>query len=218
METSTYLDGKVIAASKNFVNIIAHREDSHGTREVVVGKEKQTWCKAYWGISCEVHKKGSAASGRFSGISGVPCTLFCDTDGNEVSRQPGGMGAGELVKAMTAALAKVPGEHVSATDWSGAKKILEEAGQKLEKGEIKKAIELELKVARHKIKAIQALAADTAKLIDEKGAALVAEAKEKIESDKAAAKKALQKIADDFKGFDCAKAAQELLATLKDAK
>src|SRR5260221_14350751 len=82
METSTYLDGKMIAASKNFVNVISHRETTHGTREVMAGKDKVTWCKEYWGIECDVHVKGATAASRFSGISGVPCTLFCDPDGN----------------------------------------------------------------------------------------------------------------------------------------
>ena len=218
MEASTYTDAKVIAASKNFVNVIAHGEDSHGTRDVIVnGREKKSWCKEYWGIDCSVHKEGSKAVGNFmKGSYGTPTTLFVDPDGKEISRKPGSAGAGELVKLMAEALAKVPGDHVSAIDWNSGKKQIADAEEAIGKEDYKKALELVGKVARSKVKAVAAMAADVSKKLEDKAGEMLEEAKGKLESDKPEAKKLLKKIVEQFKGLDAAKKALEMLKEIKD--
>jgi uncharacterized protein YaaN involved in tellurite resistance len=126
------------------------------------------------------------------------------------------MGGSELVKMMNENLAKVPGEHVSAADWAGAKKMLADAAESMGKEDFKKAIELATKVAKHRVKAVAALAEETQKAIAEKGDALLEEAKGKIESDKAEAKKLLKKVSEQFKPLECAKKALDLLKEWKD--
>lgn len=218
MATSTYTDPKAIAASKNCVNVVSHGDTGHGTREVIVnGREKKTWCKEYWGISCDVHVEGGKAVGKFmNGSYGTPTTILCDPDGKEISRKPGAIGGGELVKMITEALAKIPGEKILGQDWFPSKKAITDAEEAFGKEDYKKAIELAAKVAKHKLKGVAALAEETQKKIAEKGEALFEEAKGKVESDKPEAKKLLKKIADTFKGLDVAKKAADLLKELKD--
>jgi hypothetical protein len=217
MAASTYTDARLIAVSKSFVNVVSHGDTGHGTRQVIVGRETKTWCKEYWGIPCEVHVEGSKAVGNFmKGSYGTPTTILCDPDGKELFRKPGAMSGAELAKEMAAVLAKTPGEKVSIADWSGAKKSLADADAHLEKGEWKKALELVTKVAKHKAKAVAALADEARKRIEEKGAALLEEAQGKLESEKEEAKKLLRKVADEFKGLDCAKKAAELLKSQKE--
>ncbi len=218
MATSTYTDSKAIVASKNWVNVVSHGDTGHGTRDVIVnGKEKKTWCKEYWGIECSVHTEGSKAVGNFmKGSYGTPTTIFCDPDGKELSRKPGSIGGSELVKMGNEALAKVPGDHVSAIDWVAAKKALAEIDEALAKEDYKKAIEALGKVSKSKVKTIAAMAEEPRKKLEEKGDALLEEAKGKIESDKAEAKKLLRKVAEQFKGLDCAKKATEALKEIKD--
>ena len=218
MESSTYTDAKVIAASKSWVNVIAHSEMKHSTRDVILNGKKVTWCSEYWGIECSVHQEGAKGVGKYvQGSYGAPMTILIDPDGKELWRSKGGaMGSGELIKQMNEILAKVPGDHVSAVDWTAAKKSLAEADEAMGKEDYKKAIESAQKVAKSKVKTIAALAEEPLKKITEKGDALFEEAKGKIESDKAEAKKLLKKIAEQFKGMDVAKKAADALKEIKD--
>src|SRR5262245_58113397 len=124
MSESTFTDPKVIAASKNFVNVIAHRETGHGDHEVMVGKEKIKLCNEYYDIPCSVHTKGDSAVGKFfQGGLGTPSTVFADPSGKEISKVTGSMGAGELVKKMNEALGKVSGDKIPLDQWQAAHKL-----------------------------------------------------------------------------------------------
>lgn len=212
MASSTYTDAKVIAMSKNFVNVVAHGEKGHKTREVLVGKEKQTWCEEYWGISCDVHEKAAQITGKFmKGGYGTPTTVICDPDGNELDRNPGAMGAGELVKFMEKNLAKIPGPKVGFAEWSAALKSVAAVDGHLEKDEFKKAVEAWQKLAKSKLKAVQEMAEAAKKKLEERGEALLSEAESKLESAVEEAKALLKKVAEQFKPLDCAKKAADLL-------
>jgi hypothetical protein len=204
MAESSYTDPKVIEASKMFVNVVAHRETTHGDREVQLGKDKVKLCKEYYTIPCDVHVKGNDAVNKFfQGNFGTPTTVFCDPTGKEISRKPGAMGAGELVKMMQETLGKVTGEKVPLASW----KLVTDADAALEKGEFKKAIDGYTRAG--KVKRLKETADAGLAKVGEKGEALLKEALEN--SDVEAKKKALKKIADDFKPLEVAtKAKKEL--------
>jgi len=223
MESSTYPDKKVIAASRNFVNLVGHSETTHGTKEVVVGREKKKMCKAYPGIACEQHVKCYEASSKFEfegGRIGMPVTIFCDPSGKELKEvgRKNSMGSSELIKKMDEATAKVPGEKIGYDAWNGARKLLADGDAAFEKEEYKKAIDAFAKVQKMKQKALKALGDEAMKRVEERGDARLKEAQEKIESDKEEAKKLLKKVAEQFKPLECAKKAADALKALEEKK
>jgi len=92
MSETTFTDPKVIEASKNFVNIIAHRETTTATaKSRREGKIKL--CNEYYNIPCSVHTKGESVVGKFfQGSLGTPSTVFADPSGKEISKVTGSMG------------------------------------------------------------------------------------------------------------------------------
>lgn len=214
MAASSYPDAKVIEMSRNFVNVVAHRETSHGDKEVVIGREKVKLCQEYYTIPCDVHVKGCDAINKFfSGNMGLPTTVFCDPTGKEISRETGSLGAGALVKKMQEVLGKVSGEKIHYTLWKQASQSISDGDALLEKGEHKKAIEAYSKVSKMKGKALQQLATDALAKASEIGEKLLGEALA-IE-DVAEKKKALKRIADDFKPLEVAVKAKKELDALK---
>lgn len=214
MAESSYTDAKVIEMSKNFVNVIAHRDTGHGDREVLVGKEKKKLCNEYHTIECDVHVKGEGAVSKFfQGSLGTPTTVFCDPGGKEISRKAGGMGAGELVNAMKGTLGKVSGDKLPLAIWSQAKKTLAEGNAFLEKSEYKRAIDAYSKVGKTKGKGFKEMSDEALAKVNEAGDRLLADALtlDDIEQKK----KAIKKIADDFKPLEVAAKAKKELEGLK---
>src|SRR5947207_4176845 len=151
MSETTFTDPKVIELSKNFVNIIAHRETGHGDHEVTVGKEKVKLCNEYFDIPCSVHTKGESVVGKFfQGSFGTPSTVFADPSGKEISKVQGSMSAGELVKKMNEALSKVSGEKVHLVQWQSANKFVTDSETFLGKGDTKKAVDAVVKLGKMK--------------------------------------------------------------------
>jgi hypothetical protein len=214
MSDSTYTDPKFIELSKNFVNVVAHQETTHGTHEAVVGKEKVKLCNEYYDIPCDVHTKACSAINRFfSGTFGTPTTVFTDPSGKEISRVVGGASTGELSKKMNEALAKIDGEKVPLATWSSAKQLSAEAEAAFEKGDIKKAVEDWTKIGKIKGARFRVMSQDGLKKADESGdkALKDALALENVEDKK----KALKKIVDDYKGCPVATEAKKELDALK---
>src|ERR1041384_1378566 len=142
MSESTFTDNKVIELSKNFVNIIAHRETEHGDHEVQVGKEKLKLGNDYYNIPCSVHTKGESVVGKFfQGSFGTPSTVFADPSGKEIAKVQGSLGAGDLIKKMNDALSKVSGDKIPLAQWQAAAKLVTDSEAFLGKGEMKKAVE-----------------------------------------------------------------------------
>jgi hypothetical protein len=215
MSDSTFTDPKVIEMSRNFVNVIAHSETAHGDREALVGREKTKLCNEYGNIPCSVHTKGwSTAVGKFiQGTFMTPTTIFADTKGKEIGKAEGGLSAKELLAKMTDALAKVPGDHIHATVWQTARRLVTDSDAWLAKGEPKKAAECLVKLGRMKGAPIKAIADEAAERANEAGrkalqTALALGADEEK-------KKALRKVVDDYKPLDVSAEAKKELDALK---
>ena len=214
MSETTFTDPKVNEASKNFVNVIAHRETTHGDREVQVGKEKVKLCNEYYNIPCSVHTKGESVVGKFfQGSFGTPSTVFCDPTGKEIGKATGGLSAAELIKKMNDALSKVTGDKITLTTWQAAHKLIADGDVFLGKGDAKKAIDAYTKVGKMKGAAFKAMS--------EEGTAHATEAGEKALKEALALsnveekKKALKKVADDYKPLPVSLEAKKELDALK---
>ena len=214
MSETSFTDPKVIELSRSFVNFIAHEETAHGSRDAVVGKDKVKLCNDYYDIPCDVHTKGWKSVGKFfNGSFSTPTTVFADPAGKEISRVVGGLGSSELMKKMNEALGKVNGEKVPLATWAQAKRLDEEAAAAFEKGDLKKAIENWTRIGKIKGARFRVMSEDGLRKVDEAGdkalkeALAIGDAEEK--------KKALRKVADDYKGLPCATAAKKELDALK---
>lgn len=214
MSDSTFTDPKLVEMSKNFVNVIAHSETSHGEHEVLVGREKTKLCNDYYNIPCSVHTKGWSAVGKFfQGTFGTPSTVFADPSGKELAKHQGGMATGELIKKMNEALAQVPGEKAHLALWQAAKKFAADGDAFLAKGETKKAVDAYGKLARMKGAAFKAMSDEAAARANEAGEKALKEALalENVEEKK----KALRKIVDDYKPLAVSLTAKKELDGLK---
>jgi len=213
MESSTYTDKKFIEASRMWVNVACHSETGHEV-DAIIGGKKVSVCERYWNLPCDAHSKGSSgARSKYTGITGVPCTVYADPEGKELEREVGGKSASELIKVQEKLLEKVPGEKISVVEWSQAAKLLADADAAFEKEEWKKAVEGYTKVSKLPKKALKEKGAAGLEKADAKGKELIAQAKEMIATDKEAAKKLLSKVANDFKPLPCSK---EAAAALKE--
>jgi hypothetical protein len=214
MSETTFTDPKVIDASKNFVNVIAHRETAHGEREVQFGKEKLKLCNEYYNIPCSVHTKGESVVGRFfQGSFGTPSTVFADPSGKEISKVQGSMGASELIKKMTEALGKVSGEKIPLPQWQFAGKLAADSEAFFAKGDVRKGVEAIGKLGKMKGAAFKAMTEDATAKAEEAGKKSLeaALAIENVEEKK----KALKKIADDYKPLPISSEAKKELDKLK---
>src|SRR4051812_36749870 len=214
MSESTFTDPKVIELSRNFVNVIAHRETAHGTHDVQVGKEKVALCNEYYNIPCSVHTKGDSVVGKFfSGSFGTPSTVFADPSGKELSKVTGGLSSGELMKKMNEALSQVNGDKISLTQWQLAHKMIADGDAALAKGDAKKAADAYGKVGKMKGSAFKGMS--------DEASAKLSEAGEKALKDALAIdnpeekKKALKKIAEDYKPLPVSLEAKKELDALK---
>ncbi len=214
MSETSFTDARVIELSKSFVNLVAHSDTAHGSREVVIGKEKVKLCNDYYCIPCETHTKGWESLGKFvSGTFMTPTTIFADPTGKEISRVVGGLGSSELMKKMNEALTKVSGEKIPLQTWSVVKQLNADAEAAFEKGDLKKAVENWTKIGRIKGPQFRVMSQDGLKKADEAGEKALADALalENVEEKK----KALKKIVDDYKGVPVATQAKKELDALK---
>jgi len=214
MSETTFTDPKVIEASKNFVNIIAHRETGHGDHEVTVGKEKIKLCNEYYDIPCSVHTKGDSVVGKFfQGGLGTPSTVFADPSGKELFKVTGSMSAGELIKKMNEASGKVSGEKVPLTQWQNAAKLAADSEAFLAKGDTKKAVDAVVKLGKMKGAAFKTMGEEATTKVEDAGRKALTEALalENVEDKK----KALKKIVDEYKPLAVSNEAKKELEKLK---
>lgn len=190
MAETSFGDPRVIELSKSFVNVIANSDTGHG-------QDEKKLCKKYKTVPCSVHQRGMyAGKAFFPGNAKVPTTVFCDPAGKELFRKTGRLAPADLVKEMQTALAKVPGDRATLSQW----KLLAEGKSALEKGEYRKSIEIYTKAA--KSKRLKTQADEGLARVNEKGEELLKEATDKT---------AIRKIADEFKPLEVsAKARKEL--------
>ncbi len=214
MADSSYKDAKVIAASRNFVNLVAHQETAHGTKDVFVGREKQKLCNEYHTIPCESHTAAWGFVGRFvTGTFQTPTTFFAGPDGKEISKVVGGLSGGELVKKMNEALAKVPGEKVPLPVWQMARQLMTDGEIAREKDDLKKAVAAYAKVSKLRGGSLKADAEAALKKLDEEGEKRLAAALAEASVDEK--KKALKKVSDDFKPLPVSAKAKKELDAIK---
>lgn len=214
MAESSYTNKNVIEASRNFVNIVAHQETSHGSTEVLIGREKVKLCNEYHVIPCETHVKTWNAVGKFfQGSFGTPTTVFAEPGGKEISRKAGSMGAGELAKEMNSVATKWPGDKINYAAWTQAKQMIAAGEASLEKKEYKKAVTAGTTVGKMKGRAFKDMSEEFMKKVVAAGDEALQEALALPEA--AAKKKAVQKIVDDFKGTEVSDKAKKELDALK---
>lgn len=214
MSDSTFTDPKVVEASKNFVNIIAHSEAGHGEHEVPFGREKLKLCNDYYNIPCSVHTKGWSVVGKFiQGTFGTPSTVFADPTGKELAKHQGGLSSGELIKKMNEAQAAVIGEKVHLAMWQAAKKFATDSEAFLAKGDAKKAVDAVVRLGKMKGAAFKTMTEEATAKANEAGRkALQSALALENPGDK---KKALKRIADDYKPLDVSLEAKKELDGLK---
>jgi hypothetical protein len=214
MSETTFTDPKVIELSKSFVNVIAHRETGHGEHEAFVGKEKVKLCNEYYDIPCSVHTTGESVVGRFfQGTFGTPSTVFADPTGKEITKVTGMMSTGELIKKMNEVLGKVSGDKIPLGLWQSAHKFIADGDAALAKGDAKKAVEAYGRVGKMKGAAFKSMSDEASARAGEAGEKALSEALAlENPEDK---KKALRKIADDYKPLPVSLEARKQLDTLK---
>lgn len=214
MSEAAFADPKVIELSRNFVNVLAHSETAHGDHEIFVGREKTKLCNEYPNIPCSIHTKGWAAVTKFiQGNFTVPLTIFADPAAKEIGKVEGGLSPNDLIKKMNDMLAKVPGDHIHATLWQTAKRLVADSDGWLAKGEPKKAAECLAKLGKIKGAPIKEMADEAAGRANEAGrkalqTALALGADEER-------KKALKRIVDDYRPLDVSGEAKKELDALK---
>lgn len=209
MIESCFTDSNVIALSKSFVNVAAVDGNSHGEKEIVVGKERVKVCKLFHVMPCASHEKTFRYAFKFwqSPIS-CPATVFCDPQGNQLFKADGVLTAADLAKKMQSALSKVTGDKIALPQWRKALALLDDGAEALEKGEAKKALEAFRKVAAMKGKSLQKRAEDAIAKVTELGEQRLLEAVGI--TDLKERRRALSKVMDEFKGLDVsAKAKRE---------
>ena len=214
MSDTTFTDPKVIELSKNFVNVIAHTETAHGTHDVQVGKEKVALCNEYFNIPCSVHTNGSAVMSRFfNGTFGTPSTVFADPSGKELFKVTGGLSTGELMKKMNEALTQVNGDKISLTQWQLAHKLIADGDAFLAKGDAKKAADAFGKVGKMKGAAFKTMTDEASARLTEAGEKALKDALALENAEEK--KKALKKIAEDYKPLPVSLEAKKELDALK---
>lgn len=215
MSETSYTDPKVIEMSKNFVNVVAHQETSHGDREVFVGRDKKKLCTDYFTIPCSVHIEAWKAVGTyFNGSFGAPTTVFADPGAVEISRKVGALSGGELVKAMQEVLGKVQGEKIPLPVWSTKAQLEADVDAALAKGDGKKALEAAVKIGKlGKSTAFKDASKEAQDKVNEAGkTALEAALSLEKADDK---KKAIQKVVDAYKPLPVSDEAKKELEKLK---
>jgi hypothetical protein len=206
MVDGPFADAGVVANSRTFVNVVAMEPSKHG--------EADGRCKLYRNIPCASHEKIFKHATKFwkSPIQ-CPALAFLDPAGTLLFKADGLLTTPDLLKKMQSALSKISGEKIPLPQWQKAHQLLADGQTALDKGEVKKALEAFRKVAAMKGKSLQTMAADAIDRVAGIGetrlseALALADAKDK--------KRALAKIADEFKGLDVATRAKKEFDAVK---
>lgn len=133
---NAFRDGSFIAQSRRVVCVVANPDTKHGVREVMVGKVKTPFCKAYDGMTCEVHtgcQKGMESFFK-AGDFDIPTQVWCRPDGKELFKFTGPNGSGVqnaagLIKDMDRALDRISGPKMGRREWEEIKKLLRDGDE-----------------------------------------------------------------------------------------
>jgi hypothetical protein len=146
---SAFRDATFIAQSRRVVCVVANPDTKHGIREVMVGKVKTPFCRAYDGMTCEVHTgcqkgmEGLIKAGDFD----IPTQIWCRPDGKELFKftGPNGSGvqnAGALIKDMERALDRISGPKMGRKEWEEIKKLLRDGDEAQSRPDYKLALKI----------------------------------------------------------------------------
>jgi hypothetical protein len=217
MDGSVYPNKDFIAASKSCVNIFCNKEDTHGTKKY--GTEEM--CADNYGMLCAEHVQNhlDTSSKFFKGTIMNPTTIICLPDGTEFKRNVGGMAAKQVIEMIKEAQAKIgPGIHLD--QYQFGKDKMKAANDALEAKKPKEAIDALTAVTKQfaKQEPLKPMLEAAQKKLDEINAAgltIVENAKADAGAGKADdAKKALVDVSKNYKGLECAKAADKALAEM----
>ncbi|HEU4339525.1 MAG TPA: hypothetical protein VFS19_05615 [Planctomycetota bacterium] len=227
---SAFRDGSFIAASRRVVCVVSNPDTKHGVREVMVGKVKTPFCRAYDGITCDVHTRCQNVIANFvdtkSGSFDIPMQIWCRPNGTELFKFTGPNGSGVqtapgLIKDLERALDRISGAHMSKRDWEEIKKLLQDGDEAQVKTEYKLALACFKKVMDCKFEKFAARGKERYEGFIKQMVNVVSRALKQYE--KAAkdspqqkeVKPLLQKIAKEMKGTEAGTAADDALKQIK---
>jgi hypothetical protein len=218
MDGSVYPNKDFIAASKLCVNIFCNKEDTHGTKKY--GADE--FCNDNYGQICAEHVKNheEMSSKFFKGTILNPTTIICLPDGTEFKRNVGAMAAKAVIDMLKEAQTKIGGTGISLDQYTFGKDKLKAAATALEAKKTKDAIDALTAITKTFAKqdALKPMLEQAQRKLDEiseAGMALVEAAKTDAAAGKADdAKKALLDVSKNYKGLECAKAADRALAEM----
>lgn len=227
-----FRDGGWIRESRRVVCVVTNPDIKHGAKEKTDGKMKTLLCRAYDGMSCEVHvgcqnaMEGFIKSGNFD----IPMQIWCRPDGSELFRHTGPQGSGaqtapELVRELERALDRVSGPKLSRQEWVVLRAMMREGEEAQAKLEFKKALTHFKKLSEVKYEKFAKQGKELLDNLVKSCLRLVSEAVKQYErstgSDKKSAdlrkeaKDMLVKISKEMKGTEAAEKAEEGLKKLK---
>jgi hypothetical protein len=149
----------------------------------------------------------------FNGTFGTPSTVFADPSGKELFKVTGGLSTGELMKKMNEALTQVNGDKISLTQWQLAHKLIADGDAFLAKGDAKKAADAFGKVGKMKGAAFKTMTDEASARLTEAGEKALKDALALENAEEK--KKALKKIAEDYKPLPVSLEAKKELDALK---
>jgi hypothetical protein len=216
-----FRDGSFIAQSKRVVCVVSNGQTEHGTKDVMVNKQKVPMCRAYDGITCEVHKGCQEPISNFfkGGQFDIPTQIWCKPDGTELFRFTGPDGRGvqdvaALVKDMERALDRISGPKINRKDWEEFLRVRNEASEAAGREEYKLALILYKKLKEHKIAKFAKEGAQAYDSLVNHGVKMVERAVKLYDRDPKKWRETLVKVAKEFKGTEAGTNADKALKEL----
>jgi hypothetical protein len=214
-----YRDPKFIEKSRMFVNLPCHEGKGHDV-DVMIDGRPHPRCERYIGIKCKDHDNVYlAVSVKIPLEKEVPFRVFLSPEPKELARESGSATLDELIKSMDKALAMVSGEKVHADEWRKYVDLFTEGNTALDAGEWQKAIKAYTAITKFGKDKLKAQGDEGLRKLQVKGKNMLLEAKNQAakvtDKDYTKVKKAVRKIAADFKGLPVAKEAEEYAKTLR---
>lgn len=223
-----FRDGSFITASRRVACVVANPDTKHGIREVMVNRQKVPFCKAYDGITCDVHTRCQSALGKFFKIGadfGIPSQVWARANGEELFKTTRDQGAvqsvADLIKDMDRALDRISGPMMPRRDWEEMRKLLRDGSEAQGRLEYKTAMLCFKKVMECKYEKFAQIGKSNydshiASLVNVVGRAVKAFHKYgKDTKEHKEVKPLLQKIAKEMKGTEAGDAAEKALKELK---
>ena len=217
---SAFRDPAFITQSRRVVCMVGNGQVEHGVREVMINKQKVPMCRAYDGMTCEVHTScQNAVTIFFKGQFDIPTQIWCKPDGTELFRFTGPDGKGvqdvpSLVKDMERALDRISGPKINRKDWEEFNRLRNEGMEATNKEEYKAALTIYKKLKEHKIEKFSKEATLLFDGLVKHGVKMVERARKQYERDPKGSKATIVKVSKEFKGTEAGTKADEAMKEL----